>query len=183
MKRIILASVLALGSTVAMAAGFTLSSPDIAPRQTIASKFIFNSFGCKGENISPALNWKHAPAGTKSFAIMVHDPDAPTGGAGFWHWVVVNLPSTMTGLAQGDGRLDSGTLPPGALQIRNDYGQAAWGGPCPPVGDKPHHYNFTVYALKTEKLSIPADASTSVVGFMINSHALAKASFTARYGR
>lgn len=183
MKRIILASVLALGSTMAMAASFTLSSPDIAPRQTMESKFVFNSFGCTGENISPALNWKHAPAGTKSFAIMVHDPDAPTGGAGFWHWVVVDLPSTMTGLAQGDGRLDSKTLPQDARQIRNDYGQAAWGGPCPPVGDKPHHYNFTVYALKTAKLNIPADASTSVVGFMINSQALAKASFTARYGR
>ena len=183
MKRMVLASVLALGSAAATAAGFTLSSPDIAPRQTIQHKFVFNGFGCSGENVSPALNWKNAPAGTRSFAIMVHDPDAPTGGAGFWHWVVVNLPATMTGLAQGDGTPDSKNLPQGAQQIRNDYGQEAWGGPCPPVGDKPHHYNFTVYALKTDKLDIPAGTSTSVAGFMINSQALAKATLTARYGR
>lgn len=183
MKRIVLAGVLALASVTATAGGFMLSSPDVAPRQTIAHKFVFNGFGCSGENVSPALNWKNAPAGTKSFAIMVHDPDAPTGGAGFWHWVVVNLPATLTGLAQGDGALDSKNLPQGAQQIRNDYGQAAWGGPCPPVGDKPHHYNFTVYALKTDKLDIPAGTSTSVAGFMINSQALAKATLTARYGR
>jgi Raf kinase inhibitor-like YbhB/YbcL family protein len=183
MKRILLASVLAFGSTVAAAAGFTLSSPDMSPGQTIPEKFEFNSFGCTGKNVSPGLNWKNAPAGTKSFAIMVHDPDAPTGGAGFWHWVVVNLPATMTGLAQGDGGLGSKNLPAGAEQIHNDYGQAAWGGPCPPEGDKPHHYNFTVYALKTPKLEIPAGASTSVVGFMINSQALAKATLTARFGR
>lgn len=128
MKKFILASILVTATSAVTAADFSVSSPDIAPRQPIPHKFIFNNFGCSGENVSPALNWKNAPAGTKSFAIMVHDPDAPTGGAGFWHWVVINLPSTLTGLAQGDGVVDSKNLPQGALQMRNDYGQAAWGG-------------------------------------------------------
>ncbi|MFA5170522.1 MAG: YbhB/YbcL family Raf kinase inhibitor-like protein [Sulfuriferula sp.] len=183
MKRLLVASGLVLGTTVAVAAGFTVSSPDLAPNQKIGQKFVFNSFGCTGENVSPALNWKNTPAGTKSFAVTVHDPDAPTGGAGFWHWVVINLPATMTGLAQGDGVVDSKNLPQGATQIHNDYGLAGWGGPCPPVGNKPHRYNFTVYALKVDKLVIPADASTAVVGFMINQNALGKATLTARYGR
>ena len=84
MIRILLATGLALSASVTVAAGFTLSSPDLSPNQKIAQKFVFNSFGCTGDNESPALNWKNAPAGTKSYAIMVHDPDAPTGGAGFW---------------------------------------------------------------------------------------------------
>ena len=181
--RLIIISALLLSSTSVLAAGFTVSSPDVAAGKTIAQKFVFNGFGCSGDNVSPALNWKNAPAGTKSFAITVHDPDAPTGGAGFWHWVVINLPATMTGLAQGDGALNSTHLPQGAEQIRTDFGQPGWGGPCPPVGDKPHHYNFTVYALKTDKLNVPADATASLVGFMINSQTLAKARLTARYGR
>lgn len=183
MLRILFATGLVFATSVAVAAGFTVSSPDLSPNQKIGQKFVFNSFGCTGENISPALNWKNAPAGTKSYAIMVHDPDAPTGGAGFWHWVVINLPATMTGLAQGDGSVDSRNLPQGAQQIHNDYGIAGWGGPCPPVGNKPHRYHFTVYALKTDKLAIPDGASTAVVGFMINQNVLAKATLTARFGR
>lgn len=183
MLRILFATGLVFAASAAVAAGFTVSSPDLSPNQKIGQKFVFNSFGCTGENISPALNWKNAPAGTKSYAIMVHDPDAPTGGAGFWHWVVINLPATMTGLAQGDGSVDSKNLPQGAQQIHNDYGIAGWGGPCPPVGNKPHRYHFTVYALKTDKLAIPDGASTAVVGFMINQNVLAKATLTARFGR
>jgi hypothetical protein len=93
------------------------------------------------------------------------------------------LPATLTGLAQGDGGVDSKNLPQGASQIHNDYGISGWGGPCPPVGNKPHHYNFTVYALKVDKLTIPDGASTAVVGFMVNQNALAKATLTARFGR
>lgn len=161
---------------------FEASSPDIPAGHSIPQEFVFNSFGCTGNNVSPAISWKHAPKGTQGFAVTVHDPDAPTGGAGFWHWIVINLPSTLTGLARGDGALNSTHLPPGSIQIANDYGQAAWGGPCPPVGNKPHHYNFTVYALK-KALTVPAGASASYVGFMINSNALATAKFTAMYGR
>lgn len=181
--RLILVSALVLSSFSAVAAPFTVTSPDFAAGKTIPQKFAFNGFGCTGENVSPALSWKNAPKGTKSFAIMVHDPDAPTGGAGFWHWVVIDLPSTLTGVAEGDGKLDSASLPKGAQQIRTDFGVAAWGGPCPPVGDKPHHYDFTVYALKTDKLDVPAGATASLVGFLINSQTIAKARVVGRYGR
>ncbi|MHB1678437.1 MAG: YbhB/YbcL family Raf kinase inhibitor-like protein [Sulfuriferula sp.] len=181
--RSILFFALALSAFSATAAKFEASSPDIPAGQLIPQDYVYNGFGCTGNNVSPAINWKNPPKGTLSFAVTMHDPDAPTGGAGFWHWMVVNLPDTMTGLARGDGELNSPHLPKGAIQIRNDYGQAAWGGPCPPVGDKPHRYNFTVYALRTNQFVIPPGASASYVGFMLNSHAIALARFTALYGR
>jgi Raf kinase inhibitor-like YbhB/YbcL family protein len=170
-------------STASHAQVFEASSTDIANGKTIAQKFAFNGFGCTGENISPTIAWKNAPAGTKSFAVMAHDPDAPTGGAGFWHWIVVDVPATNAQLAQGAGSVDGKNLPAGARHINSDFGTAAWGGPCPPVGNKPHRYNFTVYALKVEKLELPATATASLTGFMVNGNMLAKASFTGLYGR
>lgn len=167
----------------ATAQTFEVSSADIVAGKTIDNKFVFNGFGCKGDNISPALAWKNAPAGTKSFAVLSHDPDAPTGGAGFWHWVVINIPATTMQLAQGAGAADGKALPAGALQINSDFGTADWGGPCPPVGDKPHRYNFTVYALKVEKLELPPKATASLTGFMVNANSLGKATFTGLYGR
>ena len=167
----------------AMAQTFEASSADIAAGKTIGNKFVFNGYGCKGSNVSPAIAWKNAPVGTKSFAVVLHDPDAPTGGAGFWHWVVINIPAATTQLAQGAGAADGKTLPAGARQIDNDFGSADWGGPCPPVGDKPHRYNFTVYALKVAKLELPATATTAQADRLINANSLGKASFTALYGR
>ncbi|MDR3452382.1 MAG: YbhB/YbcL family Raf kinase inhibitor-like protein [Rhodoferax sp.] len=166
----------------AQAAGFTLSSPDIPAGGTIPKSFEYNGFGCAGENKSPALHWSGAPKGTKSFAITVHDPDAPTG-SGWWHWMVINIPASVTELAGNAGAANSTTLPAGAVQSRNDYGANAWGGVCPPPGDKPHRYVFTVYALGTDKLDVPADATAALTGFMINGNTIAKASFTAHYGR
>jgi Raf kinase inhibitor-like YbhB/YbcL family protein len=162
---------------------FQLQSADIASGQAVAQRFAFNGFGCTGQNISPALNWSHAPAGAKSFAVMVHDPDAVTGGAGFWHWVVINLPAASTGLAQGVGTADGRALPETARQVATDFGTPGWGGPCPPVGDKPHRYTFTVYALKVEKLDLPSTATASLAGFMVNANAIGRASFTSTYGR
>ena len=167
----------------AMAQTFEASSADIVAGKTIGNKFVFNGFGCKGSNVSPAIAWKNAPAGTKSFAVLLHDPDAPTGGAGFWHWVVINIPAATTQLAQGAGAADGKALPTGARQIDNDFDTAAWGGPCPPVGDKPHRYNFTVHALKVEKLDLPATATASRAATMVNANSLGKASFTGLYGR
>jgi Raf kinase inhibitor-like YbhB/YbcL family protein len=171
------------GAASASAQKFTLTSADLPAGKPIAMKHVFNGFGCTGENISPALSWKNAPAGTKGFAVMVHDPDAPTGGAGFWHWVVVNLPASATGLPQGAGTAEGKALGEGARQINTDFGSPGWGGPCPPQGNPPHRYNFTVYALKVDKLDLPANATASLTGFMVNGNALAKASLTARYGR
>ncbi|HSD36966.1 MAG TPA: YbhB/YbcL family Raf kinase inhibitor-like protein [Rhodocyclaceae bacterium] len=171
-----------IGAAPAHASGFTLSSPDIKAGSTIAKRFEFNGFGCSGENKSPALKWSGAPKDAKSFAVTVYDPDAPTG-SGWWHWMVINIPASVTELAAGAGAPNSTALPAGAVQSRIDYGVNGWGGVCPPQGDKPHRYIFTVHALKVDKLDVPADATAALTGFMINGNSLGKASFTAKYGR
>ena len=173
---------LLLAAPLAQAAGFRLSSPEIPANGMIPPSFEFNGFGCSGENKSPALQWEGAPAGTKSFAVTVYDPDAPTG-SGWWHWMVINIPAQVSALPGNAGALNSSTLPAGAVQSRIDFGVAAWGGVCPPKGDKPHRYTFTVHALKVEKLELPADATAALTGYMNNANSLGKASFTARYGR
>ena len=170
-------------TSTAQAAAFTASSADTPAGKTMANKYVFKGFGCAGDNVSPAVAWKNPPKDTKSFAVFVHDPDAPTGGAGFWHWLVVDIPASTMGLEQGAGAGDGSKLPTGARQITTDFGAPGYGGPCPPVGDKPHHYNFTVYALKVDKLELPPNATASLTGFMVNANALGKAKFTARYGR
>ncbi len=182
MKKTLLAAALLGAACVAGAAGFTLESPDVKANAMMDKKFEFNGFGCSGENKSPALKWSAAPKDTKSFAVTVYDPDAPTG-SGWWHWSVINIPANVTELKADAGNVSGANLPQGAKQVRIDYGAAGWGGACPPPGDKPHRYIFTVHALKTDKLDIPADATAALAGFMINGNSLAKASFTAKYGR
>ncbi len=158
---------------------FTLQSPDIREGHFMAKTFEFNGFGCDGPNVSPALIWEHAPAGTQSFALTVYDPDAPTG-SGFWHWLVVDSPATVTTLAQGAG---NGALPAGCRSFTNDYGIKEFGGACPPAGHGMHRYQFTVWAVPTPALAVPDDASAAVVGFMLNVNALGKATLTATYAR
>jgi Raf kinase inhibitor-like YbhB/YbcL family protein len=126
--------------------------------------------------VSPQLSWRDAPEGTKSYAITVFDPDAPTG-SGWWHWTVVNLPVSVTSVPRGVGS----NLPAGAVQGRTDYGQPGFGGVCPPAGDNPHHYQFTVWALKVETLPLDAQASGALVGFLLNANVLAKATITPTY--
>lgn len=162
--------------------GFQLSSPEIAADTLIDKKFEFQGFGCSGDNKSPALAWKNPPPETKSFAVTVYDPDAPTG-SGWWHWSVINIPAGVSALKSDAGAAGGAKLPAGASHVRIDYGVAAWGGLCPPVGDKPHRYLFTVYALKVDKIDLPADATAALAGYMINAHTIQKASFTATYGR
>ncbi len=178
-----LAMVASAFASTSFAQNFELSSTDVSAAAPIAARHVFAGFGCTGGNQSPALSWNNAPAGTKSFAVMLHDQDAPTGGAGFWHWVVVNLPASATGLAAGAGAGDGKALPAGASQINTDFGAPGYGGPCPPQGREAHRYTFTVYALKVDKLDLPANATASLAGFMVNGNALGKASFVARYGR
>jgi Raf kinase inhibitor-like YbhB/YbcL family protein len=173
-----------LGLTAeAAGASLKLTSPDIKPGATIAAEQTFNDFGCSGANISPALEWSGAPAGTKGFAVLMHDPDAPTGGAGWWHWVMFNIPATTTKLPKGAGKADGSALPSGAASGVTDFGTPGYGGPCPPQGDKPHRYIFTVYALKVDKLDVPKGATASLVGFMVNANAIGKATLTGMYGR
>jgi Raf kinase inhibitor-like YbhB/YbcL family protein len=174
---------LAILPGLARAAGtFTLESPQVKPNATIAEAQVFKGFGCEGGNVSPALNWSNAPAGTKSFALTVYDPDAPTG-SGWWHWVMFNIPANVTSLPLGVGNPASGQTPKGAVQSKTDFGKPGYGGPCPPQGDKPHRYIFTVYALKVDKIDADENASGALVGFMLNANKLDKASFTATYGR
>lgn len=131
------------------------------------------NFGCGGGNLSPHLAWSGAPDGTRSFAVTAYDPDAPTG-SGFWHWVVVNIPASVTELPLGAGS-PSGKMPEGALQVRTDFGKPGYGGPCPPEGDHPHRYIFTVFAVGTESLPVTADTSAAVVGFQLHFNTLARA--------
>jgi len=163
-------------------ARFKLVSPDIRPNGPIAMEQVFNGFGCSGQNVSPALKWSGAPEDTKSFALLVHDPDAPTGGAGWWHWLVVNIPASAMQLGKDAGKADGANLPFGCAQIDTDFGGPGWGGPCPPAGDKPHRYNFTLYALKVDSLDV-SGASASFVGYMINANAIGKAKLTGKFGR
>ena len=177
-----LLTLVALLAAPAFAGGkFTLTSTDVKPNSTLTDKQVFNDMGCKGENLSPQLAWANAPEGTKSFVVTVYDPDAPTG-SGWWHWVVYNLPADAKELAAGAGS-GKAELPAGAAQGRTDFGKPGFGGACPPPGDKPHRYIFTVYALKTEKLEVPPDASAALIGFMTHANKLGSATFTAKYGR
>jgi len=166
-------------ASASAANALTLTSTDIKPGGKIANEQVANLFGCTSPNVSPALAWSGAPKATKSFAISMYDPDAPTG-SGFWHWWVVNIPADVTSLPKGAA---GGTgMPAGAMQGRNDYSITSYGGPCPPPG-KPHRYIITVYALGVEKLDVDQNASPAVVGFNANGHALAKATLTGLYGR
>lgn len=182
MKHTVLAAAPVGTATLAQATGFQLTSPDFKAGGMIPKSFEFNGFGCSGENKSPALQWSGAPKGTKSFAVTVYDPDAPTG-SGWWHWMVINIRADITELKPDAGAVGGANLPKGASHARIDYGVAGWGGVCPPQGDKPHRYIFTVHALKVDQLDVPADATAALTGFTINGNSLGKASFTAKYGR
>ncbi|VTU13158.1 putative kinase inhibitor [Variovorax sp. SRS16] len=181
-RSLAVSGVLLASALGAHAAGFALHSPTIKPNSTLSDAQVFNGFGCSGKNISPALSWSGAPAGTRSFALTLYDPDAPTG-SGWWHWVVYDIPATATGVPEGAGNGDGKGLPAGSVQGRTDFGAAGFGGACPPAGDKPHRYVFTVYALKVDKLDVPADGTAALVGFAVHANMLGEAKFSARYGR
>ncbi|MDN4503241.1 YbhB/YbcL family Raf kinase inhibitor-like protein [Alteromonadaceae bacterium BrNp21-10] len=169
-------------SLPAFAATFTLASNDIAQGEMMDKEQEFNGFGCAGGDISPHLKWANAPTGTKSFAITVYDPDAPTG-SGWWHWQVVNIPANVMELAADAGSSKASSMPTGSVQIANDYGSKSFGGVCPPNGHGVHHYRFTIHALSVEKLELPDDASGALAGYMINANTLASSTIEALYKR
>ncbi len=168
--------------SIAAAGQFSLGSPQLKPGGRLAETQVFSGFGCIGKNISPALLWKDAPAGVKSFAVTVYDPDAPTG-SGWWHWLIFNIPANIYNLPENAGDSGSVLAPKGSVQSRTDYGKPGYGGACPPVGDKPHRYQFTVYALDTERIDLDANASGAMVGYYLNSHTIARALLTVYYSR
>jgi Raf kinase inhibitor-like YbhB/YbcL family protein len=182
MRRIVIAAAALLPLATLAAPTFVLESAEVKPNVRIADAQIYKGFGCDGGNVSPSLAWKDPPAGTKSFAVTVYDPDAPTG-SGWWHWVVFNIPVEVRSLPAGAGNPMSTRMPKGAVQSVTDFGVPGYGGPCPPRGDRPHRYIFTVHALRVDKLDLDDKAMPAQVGFMLASNRIARATFTATYSR
>jgi len=131
-----------------------------------------------GKDISPQLSWTGAPQGTKSYAVTVYDPDAPTG-SGFWHWAVVDIPATIATLPEGAGDENGPGLPRSAFQLRNDAGAARFIGAAPPASHGPHRYFVVVHALDVESLGLSAETTPAALGFTMTGHILGRAVLTA----
>lgn len=183
MKNIVflLACTLLLPS-LAVSAEFTLTSPEFPDGGRLAETHSYNGFGCSGQNRSPALQWSGAPDETRSYALLVHDPDAPIA-SGWWHWLIVNIPASATGLPAGAGDPAADEAPAGSQQIRTSFGSPGYGGPCPPPDHGDHRYNFVLYALGVEQLELPADATAELAAFMVESNAVGRARLTGLYSR
>jgi Raf kinase inhibitor-like YbhB/YbcL family protein len=155
------------------AAAMGLTSPDIRNGAPIPIEQVYTR--CGGQNVSPALAWSGVPAGTKSFAITAIDHNVPPND---WsHWIVIDIPPGTTSLAKG------ASLPAGAHAMMTDFGDAGYGGPCPPQGSGAHHYEFTVWALHTATPQLPAHANAKEIAAALQRDALAKASITGTYQR
>ncbi len=181
-KTILLGLLLMLSSiSLTIAQGtFTLSSSTIGGQATVQEEF--NGFGCTGKNQSPQLSWNNAPEGTKSFAITMYDPDAPTG-SGWWHWIVFDIPNDVNEIIKNAGALEAMLTPEGAIQSITNYGTYGYGGPCPPEGHGIHQYIITVHALKVESLGLDKDTNPAVVGYYLWNNTIEKASIITYYER
>ena len=152
--------------------GFTLTSASITDGQPLAMPQVSGIMGAGGEDVSPQLSWSGFPEETRSFAVTVYDPDAPTA-SGFWHWAVANLPATVTDLPAGVG--DGSELPGAALTLANDAGLRRYLGAAPPPGHGVHRYFVAVHAVNVERLDIPETATPAYLGFILFMHAIARA--------
>jgi Raf kinase inhibitor-like YbhB/YbcL family protein len=161
---------------------FTVTSESLADGDVLPMPQVSGVMGAGGEDRSPQLSWSGFPEGTRSFAVTVYDPDAPTG-SGFWHWAVANIPASVTELDAGAGDRSGCALPEGAVQVRNDAGFPGYVGAAPPAGDGPHRYFVVVHAVDTDALDVDADASPAVLGFNLFSHTLARATLVGTYTR
>jgi Raf kinase inhibitor-like YbhB/YbcL family protein len=160
---------------IVLLAVFALVSPQFAPGAQLKPAQVWNRDGCHGENRSPALRWTGAPARTKSLALGVFDPDA--GAAGWWHWIVYDIPPARTALPTNVAPT-SGDFQQGV----NDFGVSGYGGPCPPSGPA-HHYVFTLYALDVARLGAGRALHGSQFRGLLRDHVVATATLTGIYGR
>lgn len=154
---------------------FDLTSTDITDGKPFGPAQTSGMFGVPGgKDESPQISWSGFPAGTKSFAVTMYDPDAPTG-SGFWHWAVANIPASVTSLPTDAGNPEAKKLPEGAVTLKNDGGAPRFIGAAPPPGHGPHRYFLVVHAVDVEKLEVGPDASCAYLGFNLFSHTLARA--------
>ena len=156
-------------------AALKVESKSFGHNQTIPKKYAFNGWGSDGDNVSPHVKWSGAPSGTKSFAVTIWDPDAPTT-VGFWHWTVFNIPPNVT-------EIEEGKVPSGATQGYTDFGMSQYGGPAPPPGHGPHHYHIRVYALDVDNLPLDKGSTAAVLMFMMREHTLAQGELVGIYER
>jgi Raf kinase inhibitor-like YbhB/YbcL family protein len=159
---------------------FAVTSSDVTDGGVMPTPQVSGVMGAGGEDRSPQLSWSGFPEGTKSFAVTVYDPDAPTA-SGFWHWAVANIPVSVTELTSGAGDKDAPSLPEGALQLRNDGGFAGYVGAAPPSGHGPHRYFVVVHAVDTDTLDVDADTTPAVLGFNLFFHTLGRATLIGTY--
>ncbi len=159
--------------TLEQVPAFEVTSSDVADGETMPTAHASGTMGAGGEDASPQLAWRGFPEGTRSFAVTVHDPDAPTQ-SGFWHWAVANLPASTTSLPTGASADGSG-LPEGAVQLRNDAGAVGYVGAAPPPGHGPHRYFVMVHALDVDHLDLTEDATPTFLSFSMFGHTLARA--------
>jgi Raf kinase inhibitor-like YbhB/YbcL family protein len=159
---------------------FVLTSTDFVDGGGFATPQVSGMMGAGGSDTSPQLAWSGFPPETKSFAVTVYDPDAPTA-SGFWHWAVFDIGATVTSLVSGAGDDTGSGLPDGAVQLANDAGLKRFVGAAPPAGHGPHHYYVAVHALDVSSLGLPDGATPAYLGFNLFSHAIARAVIVATY--
>jgi len=160
----------------------TVTSDDVVEGQRLPDAHLADSMGMTGGNLSPHLRWAGAPAEAQSFAVTCFDPDAPTG-SGFWHWVLFDIPASVSELPRGAGSGSMEGLPKGARHVRNDAGYAGYMGAAPPPGHGEHRYVFAVHAVSLPTLGLDESASPAYVGFTLTFNSVARGLLTALYGR
>ena len=173
-KTVVTLALLALSVSQTYAGSLKLKSSSLSEGEKLSENQVFKGFGCNGKDLSPALSWSNIPQGTKSLAVTIYDPGAPTG-SGWWHWVVFNIPTSSNQIAEG------GNLPKGAITLKNDYGKTGFGGACPPPGEV-HRYQVTLHALSTV-LDLDSSVSNAFAGFMIKTNSIESDTITAVYHR
>jgi Raf kinase inhibitor-like YbhB/YbcL family protein len=146
---------------------------DVTSSAFEANEPIPQRYTCEGDDLSPPLSWDEPPEGTRSFALVVEDPDAP--GRVFTHWVAWGIPGDQRALDEGESAPGSG---------KNDFGRQGWGGPCPPQGHGPHRYVFRLLALDTAELELAwGGAGKDELERAVEGHLLAEASLVGTYER